>query len=242
MKKYGLIGFPLTHSFSQKYFQQKFIDEHLTDCTFINYSFEKIESIEEILSDNSLKGFCITIPHKKNILPYLHQTTEAVKKMQACNCVQIKEGKLIGHNTDVLGFKKSFIPHLQPHHQKALILGTGGAAAAVAYILEELHIPYKYVSRTKKQDNFTYEELDKNVLEQYTIIINASPIGTFPKVDEAPAIPYIYLTAQHYLYDLVYNPAKTKFLQLGEEKDAVIQNGYPMLTIQAEENWKIWNS
>ncbi len=241
MKKYGLIGFPLTHSFSQKYFQQKFIDEQLTDCTFINYSIEKIEDIKNILSDNALKGFCITIPHKKNILPYLHSATDPVLKMQACNCVQIKEGKLIGHNTDVTGFKNSFIAHLQPHHRQALILGTGGAAAAVAYVLEELKIPYKYVSRTKKPDNYTYEELDQTILEQYTIIINASPIGTYPNIEEAPAIPYQYITPQHYLYDLVYNPAKTKFLQSGEERGAVIQNGYPMLTIQAEENWKIWN-
>lgn len=242
-KKYALIGYPLTHSFSQKYFQQKFINENIIDSEFVNYSIENIEEIKDILlKDESLKGFCITIPHKKNILPYLHAKTDAVKKMNACNCVQIKNGKWIGHNTDIIGFEKSFITHLLPFHNKALILGTGGAAAAVAYVLGKLNIPFKFVSRKKNEDYFTYSDLDQNVMKEYNIIINASPIGTYPKVNEAPPIPYEYLCAQHYLYDLVYNPSKTKFLKFGEEKGALIQNGYPMLSIQAEENWKIWNS
>lgn len=242
MKKYALIGFPLTHSFSQKYFEQKFAEEQLTDCSFINYSIEKIEMIENIITDKELLGFCITIPHKKNIISYLHRYTKAVEAMQACNCVKIYDGKLYGFNTDVEGFKQSFIPHLLPHHTKALLLGTGGAASAVAYVLEELKIPFTYVSRTKKDNNFTYEEINKDTLEEYTVIINASPVGTYPNVDEAPALPYAYLTNKHYLFDLVYNPAITKFLQHGIDKGSATQNGYPMLTIQAEENWKIWNA
>lgn len=242
MKKYGLVGFPLTHSFSQKYFQQKFIDEGLQDCVFNNYQIEHIHEVKTMLEDRELKGFCITIPHKKNILPYLDFATEAVKQMQACNCVKIKEGKLYGHNTDVAGFEYSFAPHLKPHHTKALILGgSGGAAAAVMFVLNKLHIAFKKVSRVKEADNFTYKELDKDILKAYTVIINATPLGTYPETDTAPDIPYEYLTREHYLFDLVYNPPLTRFLSLGKAKGAAIQNGYPMLTIQAEENWKIWN-
>ena len=241
MKKYALIGFPLTHSFSQKYFEQKFAEEELTDCIFINHSIEKIEMVENIIADKELVGFCITIPHKKNIIPYLHSYTKAVKDMQASNCVKIHNGKLYGFNTDVQGFKQSFLPHLQPHHNKALLLGTGGAASAVAYVLNELNIPFSYVSRSKKADNFSYDELNKKILEEYNIIINASPVGTYPHVDKAPRLPYEFLTDKHYLFDLVYNPAITKFLQQGIDVGATVQNGYPMLKIQAEENWKIWN-
>lgn len=242
MKKYGLVGFPLTHSFSQKYFQQKFIDEGLQDCVFNNYQIEHIDEVKTMLEDRELKGFCITIPHKKNIFPYLDFATEAVKQMQACNCVKIKEGKLYGHNTDVAGFEHSFAPHLKPHHTKALILGgTGGAAAAVMFVLNKLHIAFKKVSRVKEADNFTYKELDKDILKAYTVIINATPLGTYPATDTAPDIPYEYLTTDHYLFDLVYNPPLTRFLSLGKANGAAIQNGYPMLTIQAEENWKIWN-
>lgn len=241
MKHYGLIGFPLGHSFSKKYFEQKFAVEKRTDCKFINYEIENIEKIKDVISDSSLLGFCITIPHKKNIIPYLHTATSEVKTMQACNCVQIREGILSGHNTDIIGFRNSFVPYLRKHHRQALILGTGGAAAAVAYVLKQLHIPYTFVSRTKKENQYTYEELNQSIIAENQIIINTSPVGSFPEMDAAPDIPYHFLTSQHYLYDLIYNPAKTKFLQAGQHQGAVIQNGYAMLTIQAEENWKIWN-
>ncbi|HEU0227596.1 MAG TPA: shikimate dehydrogenase [Arachidicoccus soli] len=241
MNKYGILGFPLSHSFSQKYFHQKFLKEGIENALFENYEIADIAGVSSLIQDPDLKGFCITIPHKKNILPYLSESTDAVKKMGACNCVNIRNGKLFGYNTDVIGFEKSFIPHLKSHDKKALILGTGGAAAAVQFVLEKLEIDYKFVSRNKTAGNFSYEELDKNILDNYKIIINCSPLGTFPKIDEKPPIPYQFISSAHYLFDLVYNPPLTKFLSLGKEKGARVQNGYEMLEIQAEENWRIWN-
>lgn len=242
MKKYGIIGFPLSHSFSYQYFTQKFIAEGLNDCCFENYTLEDISKVREVLSDKALQGFCITIPHKKNILPFLTAKTEAVTKIQACNCVNIIGDKWVGHNTDVIGFEQSFTPHLQKHHRSALILGTGGAALAVEYVLQKMGIAFKYVSRKPLAHQLGYDEIDAAVLAHYSIIINASPVGTYPNVDEAPLLPYDKISAQHYLFDLVYNPPLTKFLALGKHQGAIIQNGYPMLTIQAEENWKIWNN
>lgn len=241
MNKYGILGFPLSHSFSQKYFHQKFLKEGIENALFENYEIADIAGVSSLIQDPDLKGFCITIPHKKNILPYLSESTDAVKKMGACNCVNIRNGKLFGYNTDVIGFEKSFIPQLESHDTKALILGTGGAAAAVQFVLEKLEIDYKFVSRNKTAGNFSYEELDKNILDNYKIIINCSPLGTFPKIDEKPPIPYQFISSAHYLFDLVYNPPLTKFLSLGKEKGARVQNGYEMLEIQAEENWRIWN-
>ncbi|AYD47804.1 shikimate dehydrogenase family protein [Arachidicoccus soli] len=241
MNKYGILGFPLSHSFSQKYFHQKFLKEGIENALFENYEIADIAGVSSLIQDPDLKGFCITIPHKKNILPYLSESTDAVKKMGACNCVNIRNGKLFGYNTDVIGFEKSFIPQLKSHDTKALILGTGGAAAAVQFVLEKLEIDYKFVSRNKTAGNFSYEELDKNILDNYKIIINCSPLGTFPKIDEKPPIPYQFISSAHYLFDLVYNPPLTKFLSLGKEKGARVQNGYEMLKIQAEENWRIWN-
>jgi shikimate dehydrogenase len=171
-----------------------------------------------------LQGFAITIPHKKNIIPYLTSSSKAVQQIGACNCVKISNGNLYGFNTDVVGFKQSFVQQLQPHHTKALVLGTGGAAAAVLFVLEELGITYKLVSRQKIDSYLLYEEVNKEILDEYSIIINCSPVGTYPNVNEAPAIPYEFLTSKHYLYDLVYNPPLTAFL------------------LQAEENWKIWNT
>ncbi len=245
MKLYGLIGFPLAHSFSKNYFTKKFEDEGIHDCRFENFELENIGQVKEMLQQNPLlKGFAITIPHKKKILPFLTHATDDVKKMEACNCVRIVDEKLFGFNTDTIGFEQSLKKYLQPHHTKALILGTGGAANAVEFVLDKLGIQFLYVSRNRDVavNIISYDELTEELLATHTLIINATPLGTFPKVDECPAIPYQFITAKHYLFDLVYNPAKTKFLQKGEEQAAAIQNGYDMLTIQAEENWKIWNS
>jgi len=242
IREYGLIGYPLTHSFSQKYFTEKFERESIADAVFHAFSIPSIEELPQLLETHpQLVGFCITIPYKRDVIKYLHETTDAVKTMNACNCVCINDGKLYGYNTDVTGFENSFIKLLKPHHTKALILGTGGAASAVEYALHKLKIDYKFVSRSKSNYSFTYEELDEKVISAYTVIINCSPVGTYPNTDAAPAIPYHLLTSQHYLFDLVYNPAKTKFLALGEEQGAAIQNGYEMLVLQAEENWKLWN-
>lgn len=239
-KLYGLLGYPLSHSFSKKYFDEKFVSENI-DATFQNFSLENISLLKNVLQQKELKGFAITIPYKREVISFLHESTEAVKKMNACNCVKIKNGKLFGYNTDVIGFEKSFIKQLQPHHTKALILGTGGASSAVEFVMEKLNIQYKFVSRSKKENQLMYADVNESVLQEYTVIINASPVGTSPKIDECPNIPYQYLSAKNYLFDLVYNPSETKFLHLGKQQGATVQNGYEMLVLQAEENWKIWN-
>ncbi|MDE1191819.1 MAG: shikimate dehydrogenase [Arachidicoccus sp.] len=241
MQKFGIIGFPLSHSFSQKYFSQKFIDDHIADSIFEKFEMPDISAVEELIKDKELKGFCITLPYKKSIIHYLYESSDDVKETGACNCVRIIDGKLYGYNTDVIGFEKSFTQHLSTHHTKALILGTGGAAAAVEFVLKKLGIEYKFVSRNKTANNFSYDELNQAILEEYTVIVNCTPLGTFPNTDEAPLLPYQFITQQHYLFDMVYNPPLTKFLSLGKEKNATIQNGYDMLVFQAEENWKIWN-
>ncbi len=244
MRTLGIIGFPLTHSFSKQYFDEKFEREQIEGWKFERFPLEKIEQISDLLQDSSLTGFCVTIPYKKKIIHYLYDATDAVKQMVACNCVKITEGKLYGYNTDVIGFEQSFVKQLQPHHKKALILGTGGAAHAVAYALKHLGIEYLFVSRDKlgKHNTIAYFEVTEALLQEFTIIINATPVGSFPDVDACPNIPYQHLTTKHYLFDVIYNPPLTAFLQKGKDKGAAIQNGHEMLLIQAEENWKIWNS
>lgn len=242
MRSFGIIGYPLGHSFSQRYFTEKFAREGITDAVFKVFPIPDITALPAMLqAEKELEGFCITIPHKKSVIAYLDETSAAVRAMQACNCVRIRQGKLYGYNTDTIGFERSFTPQLQPHHTQALILGTGGAAAAVEYALQKLGIGYRFVSRKKLDGQFTYEELTEEVLASYPVIINCTPLGTYPNVEEAPPIPYQYINSRHYLYDLVYNPAVTRFLQEGVNRQALIKNGYDMLTIQAEENWKIWN-
>lgn len=245
MKEYGLIGYPLSHSFSRQYFNEKFQREGIRDCVFHNFPIRNIDEIRQLMADHpQLKGFAITIPYKKKIIRFLDEGTEAVKQMVACNCVKIDNGKLKGYNTDVIGFEKSFTRKLQPHHRKALILGTGGAADAVAYVFRRLGIDYLFVSRKTEPQPLTisYKALASSLFSDHTIIVNCTPVGTYPHVDECPAIPYQYLTTQHYLFDLIYNPAETLFLKKGAAHGAVTSNGYDMLTIQAEENWKLWNA
>ncbi|MBC8032777.1 MAG: shikimate dehydrogenase, partial [Chitinophagaceae bacterium] len=225
---------------SRKYFSGKFKEENI-DARFDNYSLETLDSLPALVRQQNISGFAITIPHKKNIIPYLHYRSNAVSQMNACNCVRVKEGKWYGYNTDITGFENSFLPLLKPYHTKALVLGTGGAAAAVEYVLKKQLIPFKRVSRSKKEHSLTYEDLDESLMDSYKIIINCSPVGTFPAVEEAPAIPYQFLKSEHYLYDLIYNPTETLFLKKGKEKQATVKNGYEMLVLQAEENWKIWN-
>jgi shikimate dehydrogenase len=245
VRKYGLIGYPLAHSFSEGYFANKFVQENINDAQYANFAIDSIQKFSALWEDESLAGLNITIPYKKEVLVYLDEMSEVVKKMQACNCIKKINGKLIGYNTDVIGFQKSLEPFLKPHHQKALILGTGGAAAAVEYVLTQLGIQYAFVSRKTEtpaaHPTYHYDELDASVITTHTLIINTTPVGTFPNSAESPAIPYELLSAQHHLYDLVYNPAETKFLQKGKQQGSTIQNGLHMLHLQAEESWKIWN-
>jgi shikimate dehydrogenase len=245
MRLFGLIGSPLTHSFSKQYFDEKFLREGIRDVAFENFPLKNIEEVKQLITGHpNLEGFAVTIPYKKKIIRFLDEGTDAVRQMVACNCVKIRNGKLAGYNTDVTGFELSFKKRLQPHHTRALILGTGGAADAVAFVLRKLGIEYLFVSRSKeiKPNTISYKALAAALLEDHTVIVNCTPVGTYPKVDEYPHIPYQYITPKHYLFDLVYNPAETRFLQEGEAQGAITCNGYEMLEIQAEENWRIWNA
>jgi len=245
MRIFGLIGFPLSHSFSKKYFDQKFASEQITDANFFLYPIPKIEEVVNLIQlTPNLQGLAITIPYKKQIIPYLNKVSSEVQQMQACNCVHIKQGELIGYNTDVVGFKKSLLQQLQPHHNGALILGTGGAAAAVAFVFNELKIPFQFVSRNPSSQNncMAYSQITEALLLQFPIVVNTTPLGTFPDVNTCPPIPYEFLSEKNYLFDLVYNPAETLFLKKGREKGCVVQNGYDMLVGQAEANWEIWNA
>jgi len=242
MRLFGLIGMPLAQSFSKKYFTEKFEKEGIADSMYELFPLEEIHQLSDLLLRHSnLEGLNVTIPYKEQVLPYLHAIDEEAKAIGACNCIKIKDGKLTGFNTDAPAFRESLLQQLQPHHNKALVLGTGGAAKAVVHVLRGLGIPFTYVSRSSGS-GLVYEELSREIMEEYPLIINTTPLGSFPKVDTAPAIPYEYLTERHYLYDLVYNPAKTLFLQQGEERGATIKNGYEMLVGQAELSWKIWNA
>lgn len=242
MQVFGLIGYPLSHSFSKKYFDNKILEEQLKNVEFQNFEMPNIANIELMLQQNpALQGFAVTIPYKQQIIPFLHWMSDDVKQMTACNCVKIKNGKLYGFNTDIIGFEKSFVQLLQPHHQKALVLGTGGAAQAVLFTLEKLGIAALSVSRNKIENGITYQDLNEAVFQEYTVVINTTPLGTYPNTNECPLLPYYFMNQQHYLFDLVYNPPQTQFLLHGIQQGATTKNGYDMLTIQAEENWKIWN-
>lgn len=242
MRVYGLIGYPLSHSFSKKYFTEKFEREGLDECRYELFPLSSIEELPQLLNDNpELCGLNVTIPYKEQVLSYLQEENELVKAIRACNCIDIREGKLKGYNTDVLGFERSLQQLMQPHHKKALILGTGGVSKAVQFILQKMGLGYRYVSRKPGVHSFSYEQLTPAVLAEYTLIVNTTPLGMYPNVTEAPPIPYEALSPQHYLFDMVYNPEKTLFMKMGEEKGAVIKNGYDMLEIQADESWNIWS-
>ena len=242
MRLFGLIGYPLAQSFSKKYFTGKFLNENITDAAYELFELTSIQGFEPLLKTHpDLCGINVTIPYKQDIIPLLNSLDEEAKAIAACNCIKISNGILKGYNTDAPAFEASLKPLLQAQHNKALILGTGGASKAVAFVLSKLNIAYKFVSRTKKENGFTYEDLSKEIIEEYLLIINTTPLGSFPAVDNAPAIPYQFITNRHCLYDLIYNPARTLFLQKGAEQGATTKNGYEMLVGQAELSWKIWN-
>ncbi len=241
---YGLIGYPLEQSFSKKYFDRKIKQERLKNCRFENFSIKGIDELKNILARNPcLKGLAVTIPHKQSVLPFIQDAKNIPSGLKACNCIKIRDGQLFGYNTDHIGFQKSFVPLLRPQQTAALVLGNGGSAEAVIYVLKKLNIAFELVSRQLHDGStLTYNDLTEEIIRRHTIIINTTPLGMYPKEDGCPNIPYSYLNASHYLYDLVYNPAKTLFLQKGEQQGATIKNGEDMLELQAEENWKIWNS
>ena len=243
MRQFGLIGFPLSHSFSKGYFANYFSTENILDAQYENFPIESIDLFKSLWENNpALKGLNVTIPYKKLVIPFLQHSSSVVQSIQACNCIRLHEGALYGYNTDVIGFEQSILPYLQPNHQKALVFGTGGAAAAVEWVLKKLGINYQLVSRTATDGRITYAALTPEIIAAHTLLINTSPVGTFPNVDEAPNLPYEAISSKHHLYDLVYNPAETKFLAMGASQGASTQNGLEMLHLQANASWEIWNS
>jgi shikimate dehydrogenase len=241
MRLFGLVGFPLGHSFSKEYFTRKFEREDIPDCQFENFPLTSIQELDKVLLHPGLEGLAVTIPYKEQVIPGLTSVDEVVKKTGACNCIRVRGTELSGFNTDVIGFERSLQNKLQAHHNAALVLGTGGAAKAVGFVLEKLGIPFRYVSRKPVGEQLGYRALDAKTIYQHPLIINASPIGMHPEVNAAPELDYEALTPQHFLFDLVYNPQQTLFLKKAIEKGSLAQNGYDMLVYQAEENWKIWN-
>ena len=242
MTRFGLIGYPLTHSFSQKYFTEKFQREGI-DAVYEKFPIPSIDQLPLVLKKHTdLAGLNVTIPHKENVLSYVNERSDVVKKIGACNCISIRNGKLAGHNTDVIGFRDSLQQIISTIPAKALILGTGGAAKAVEFVLKQMKIPYRFVSRKPSANALSYEQLTPRTINEAKLIINTTPLGMHPQIVEAPPIPYDGIDSLHILYDVIYNPEKTLFLQKGESRGATIKNGLEMLLIQAEESWKVWNA
>ena len=239
MKHFGLIGRTLGHSFSQRYFTEKFRREGI-DAQYRNYEMPDASGVRPLIqSVPNLVGLNVTIPYKRDVIPLLSSLSDEARAIGAVNVIRIRDMR--GFNTDVVGFRESLRPLLQPHHTRALVLGTGGASLAVKHGLHQLGIETQSVSRTRTRDTITYSDLDAEVMKSHTIIVNCTPLGTYPNIDECPDIPYHMLTSRHLLFDLVYNPAETLFLRRGREQGATVKNGYEMLVLQAEAAWRIWN-
>lgn len=244
MHKLGLLGKNISYSFSRNYFKNKFEKENITGVSYENFDIETISSFPEIIKNTEgLKGLNVTIPYKEDVIHYLNKLNKKAKAIGAVNTIKItKKGKLVGYNTDCYGFINSLKPLLKKYHKKALVLGTGGASKAVIYTLKEKGIKCHYVSRTaSKKVKYTYGDLNEAIISKYQIIVNCTPLGTFPNIEDCPNIPYEGITKKHILFDLIYNPEETKFLRLGREKGATTINGLKMLKLQAEKAWSIWN-
>jgi shikimate dehydrogenase len=247
MRKFGLIGFPLGHSFSKQYFANKFFSEAIPDCSYENYELENLSLLRDLISkDRELNGLNVTIPYKSEVFKYLDHSDNEAAEVGAVNVLKIsdKAGSRIikGFNTDIFGFKKSLSPHLHGRDiNSAIILGTGGSSKAVTYVLKKLSINIIHVSRRSGGDNISYDELTDAMLIENQLIINTTPLGMFPGVDSKPDLNYNCLTTSHILFDLVYNPALTTFLKNGKERGCKIIGGLEMLYLQAEKSWEIWN-
>ncbi len=247
MKKYGLIGKTLGHSFSKNYFAEKFALEGI-DAVYSNYELPSIDLFPSVVADKDIVGLNVTIPYKQDVIPFLDDLSDEARAIGAVNVVRVirneasGEGKpyLKGYNTDVIGFMNSIRPLLKEHHQKALVLGTGGASKAIVYGLKRLGIEPQLVSRSAREGVISYSDLNEQMLREYKVIVNCTPLGTFPKVDECAPIPYEYITREHLLFDLVYNPDETLFLKNGKDRGATTKNGLEMLHLQAIAAWEIW--
>ncbi len=247
MRTFGLIGFPLSHSFSKKFFSDKFEREQIVGCGYELFPIEKAESILTLIHQNpSLCGLNVTIPHKVAVMPFLNELDAAAAEIGAVNCISIKTENdtliLKGYNTDAYGFEESLKPLLEKQHQKALIFGDGGAAKAVKYVLKQLAIPYLVVVRKQTENALLYEDITADLLNEYTLLINTTPLGMSPNLETCPPIPYQHLTERHLAYDLVYNPEEPLFLTKAKQQGAKIKNGLEMLYLQAERSWYIWNA
>lgn len=242
-KRFGLVGRNINYSFSKGYFTDKFNSENFEGCTYENFDIQEIDGFTEIIKNTSdLKGLNVTIPYKEAVIPFLNKLSKKAALIGAVNTIKItKKGKLKGYNTDYYGFKKSLEPLLKSHHKKALILGTGGASKGVAFALDELDIPYTFVSREAKENAIDYNRINATTFDNFQIIINSTPVGTSPNTEAYPLIPYEYFTKNHIAFDLIYNPAETQFLKKAKEQGAQIKNGLDMLIFQAEKAWDIWN-
>jgi shikimate dehydrogenase len=247
MKRYGLLGYPLTHSFSKRYFTEKFEKENI-ESTYENFEIDNIDKFPEIIKNNpEIVGLNVTIPYKEQVIPFLDELNDSAKEIGAVNTIKVKRTEsgifLKGFNTDTFGFETSLKPHLKEHHKKALILGTGGASKALKFVLTKLGIEFISASIEElKENEISYESIDKKMMLERLLIINATPLGTFPKVDTFANIPYEFISDKHLLFDLVYNPEITQFLKKGHMKGAAIKNGYEMLLQQAVKAYEIWNS
>lgn len=241
MTKYGIIGYPLGHSFSKGFFTEKFARESI-DAQYLNFEIPDVAMLPDVLRNNpELRGLNVTLPHKQAVIPLLDEMSEEAKEIGAVNVIRIRDGKLKGFNSDIIGFTNSIKPLLMPHHKKALILGTGGASKAICVGLNRLGIEWTYVSRSPREGMITYEDITAETLQAYTVIVNCSPVGMFPNVAQAPEIPYDCLSDKHLLFDLVYNPEETLFMKKGREQGATVKNGLEMLHLQAVASWDFWN-
>ncbi len=242
MNRYGLLGKKLGHSFSPDYFKGKFEREGLIHSSYEIFEIPTIDEFKNLIQSNSdIAGLNVTVPYKEQIIPYLDRLDEVASEIGAVNTVLFQEGQLIGSNTDAYGFQRSLAAVFKPYHERALILGTGGASKAVAYTLKKLGVDFVFVSRIPKNGQLHYEDLNRYVIKHYPLIINTTPLGMFPDIEGCPDIPFDDLTEKNLLYDLVYNPKETLFLRKGKEKGAAILNGYRMLVLQAERSWELWN-
>lgn len=237
---YGLIGKSLSHSFSKQFFTEKFESEGM-NASYNNYELGSISEINSIFKDKTINGLNVTIPYKQEVIPYLDEVDELAKKIDAVNTIKFVNGKKIGYNTDVYGFKQSIKPFLRNSHEKAIILGTGGASKAIEYVLKEIGIDIIFLSRNPKEENeFSYDEANELMIKYRTLIVNCTPLGTSPKIDQMPKIPTEYFTKDHFVIDLIYNPSETLLLKKAKEKGAITQNGLSMLKHQALKSWEIW--
>ncbi|MCS6818320.1 MAG: shikimate dehydrogenase [Chitinophagales bacterium] len=239
--KLGLIGFPLSHSYSKKYFEEKFKRENITGCSYELYPIESIDVFPELVRSEKVMGLNVTIPYKESVLKFCNQTSQLVKAIGAANCLKISDGFVLAENTDAIGFEKSIMPLIKNTYTKALVLGSGGSSRAVQYVLRKIGLATTVVSRKKTSSHLSYEELSPDRIAQYDVIVNTTPLGMFPNQSDMPPIPIEGLNKDQLIYDLIYNPPETMLLKKAASRGAHCVNGMDMFIIQAEESWKIWN-